>query len=111
MDKNVITITDAEFEIEVLQAQKPVLIYFWATWCGPCKLMSPLLDTTASNYSDRLKIVKMEIDPNPQTVKKYQVEGVPALRLVKDGQLLASVEGVLGKEKLLNVLDEHLQKI
>lgn len=109
MNKNVITITDAEFETEVLQAERPVLIYFWATWCGPCKLMSPLLDSTSVNYSDRLKIVKMEVDPNPETVKKYQVEGVPALRLVKDGQLLESTEGVLGKEKLLNILDKHLE--
>jgi len=109
MNKNVTTITDAEFDTEVIQASQFVLVYFWANWCGPCKLMSPLLDATARNYSDHLKIVKMEVDPNPETVKKYQVEGVPALRLVKAGELLVSIEGVIGKEKLINILEQHLK--
>lgn len=108
MNKGVITITDAEFETEVLQAEQPVLVYFWASWCGPCKLMSPVINLAATTYSDRLKVVKMEIDPNPVTVKQYQVEGVPALRLVKGDQLLESTEGVINKEKLLSLLDQHL---
>jgi thioredoxin 1 len=108
MNKGVITITDAEFETEVLQADQPVLVYFWASWCGPCKLMSPVINLAATTYSDRLKVVKMEIDPNPVTVKQYQVEGVPALRLFKGYQLLESTEGVINKEKLLSLLDQHL---
>lgn len=108
MNKGVITITDAEFETEVLQAEQPVLVYFWASWCGPCQLMSPVMNLAAATYSDRLKVVKMEIDPNPVTVKQYQVEGVPALRLVKGDQLLESTEGVINKEKLLSLLDQHL---
>jgi thioredoxin 1 len=108
MNKGVITITDAEFETEVLQAEQPVLLYFWASWCGPCQLMSPLINQAANTYSDRLKIVKMEVDPNPKAVKQYQVEGVPALRLVQGDKLLTSVEGVIGKEKLLQILDENL---
>ena len=108
MNKSVITITDAEFETEVLQADQPVLVYFWASWCGPCQLMSPVMNLAAATYSDRLKVVKMEIDPNPITVKQYQVEGVPALRLVKGDQLLESTEGVINKEKLLSLLDQHL---
>ncbi len=109
MNKGVITITDAEFETEVLQADQPVLVYFWASWCGPCQLMSPVMNLAAATYSDRLKVVKMEVDPNPVTVKQYQVEGVPALRLVKGDQLLESTEGVINKEKLLSLLDQHLK--
>ncbi len=108
MSKGVITITDTEFETEVLQAEQPVLVYFWASWCGPCRLMSPAVDRAAKTYEDRLKIVKMEIDPNPLTVKQFQVEGVPALRLIQGGKLLASSEGAIGKEKLLSFLDTHL---
>ncbi|OUL23497.1 thioredoxin family protein [Nostoc sp. 106C] len=108
MSKGVITITDAEFETEVLKADLPVLVYFWASWCGPCQLMSPLINYAASTYSDRLKVVKIEIDPNPLTVKQYQVEGVPAIRLIKGQELLVSSEGVIGKDKLLSLLDTHL---
>ncbi|BAY67963.1 thioredoxin family protein [Anabaena sp. FACHB-709] len=108
MSKGVITITDAEFESEVLKAEQPVLVYFWASWCGPCQLMSPLINLAANTYSDRLKVVKLEIDPNPTTVKKYKVEGVPALRLVKGEQILDSTEGVISKDKLLSFLDTHL---
>jgi thioredoxin 1 len=109
MSKGVTTITDAEFETEVLTADLPVLVYFWASWCGPCQLMSPVINSAATAYSDRLKIVKMEIDPNPLTVKQYQVEGVPALRLIKGNQLLESIEGVINKVKLLSILDQHLK--
>jgi thioredoxin 1 len=109
MSKGVITITDAEFETEVLQAQQPVLVYFWASWCGPCQLMSPLVSSIATNYGDRLKVVKMEVDPNPNTVKQYQVEGVPALRLIQGNELLASTEGVISKDKLLQFLENHIK--
>ncbi|HLO87175.1 MAG TPA: thioredoxin family protein [Nostocaceae cyanobacterium] len=108
MSEGVITITDAEFETEVLNAKQPVLVYFWASWCGPCRLMSPVINLAATTYSDRLKVVKMEVDPNPLTVKQYQVEGVPALRLIKDNQVLTSAEGVIGKDKLLSLLNQHL---
>ena len=108
MSSSVVTITDAEFETEVLRANKPVLIYFWASWCGPCQLMSPLVNSAATTYSDRLKVVKIEVDPNPVAVKQYQVEGVPALRLLQGDKLLASAEGVISKDKLLSLLDSHL---
>ena len=108
MSKGVISITDAEFETEVLQAEFPVLVYFWASWCGPCKLMSPAINLAADTYGDRLKVVKMEVDPNPVTVKQYGVEGVPALRLLQGGKLLASKEGAIGKDKLLSFLDTNL---
>ena len=108
MSEGVITINDSQFETEVLQAEQPVLLYFWAAWCGPCQLMSPLLNVAATKYGDRLKIVKMEVDPNPVTVKHYQVEGVPAFRLVQGETLLASTEGAIGKQKLLDFLETHL---
>ncbi|MBW4622871.1 MAG: thioredoxin [Cyanosarcina radialis HA8281-LM2] len=103
-----IAITDNQFETEVLQADRPVLVYFWAGWCGPCRLVSPSVDWAATNYSDRLKVVKMEVDPNPETVNNYQVEGVPALRLVKAGEVLASWEGAITKDKLAKMVEKHL---
>ena len=109
MNESVITITDTEFEKEVLEADLPVLVYFWASWCGPCQLMSPLLKLVANTYGDRLKIVKIEVDPNPKTVKQYGVEGVPALRLIKGDKLLVSTEGVIGQGRLLSLLDQHLK--
>ena len=108
MSKGVIEIKDKDFEQEVLQAERPVLVYFWASWCGPCKLMSPAISAAADKYSDNLKIVKMEVDPNPVSVKEYQVEGVPALRLFQGDQLLASSEGVVNEDKLMSFLDNHL---
>ncbi|WP_088241538.1 thioredoxin family protein [Calothrix rhizosoleniae] len=110
MSKGVINISDDEFETEVLKSEQPVLVYFWASWCGPCQLMAPLINATANNYSDRLKIVKMEVDPNQLSVKKYKVEGVPAFRLFQGENLLGSAEGAIGKEKLLSFIDTHLKK-
>ena len=105
---SVTAITDTEFETEVLKVEQPVLVYFWASWCGPCKLMSPLLDWAATTYGDRLKIVKMEVDPNPGTVKQYKIEGVPALRLFQGNKVLQSSEGVIGKQQLTSLLDTHI---
>ncbi len=105
---SVISITDAEFETEVLKAEQPVLVYFWASWCGPCRLVSPSIDWAAKTYSDRLKVIKMEIDPNPATVKQYRVEGVPALLLFKAGELAQSHEGAIGKQKLESMLEASL---
>ncbi|HLO49466.1 MAG TPA: thioredoxin family protein [Kamptonema sp.] len=109
MSSSVLVISDAQFETEVLKAEQPVLAYFWAPWCGPCKLVSPSVEWVASNYSDRLKVVKMEIDPNPITVRQYKVEGVPALRLFKGSDVVAVYEGAITKQKLASLLEEHLQ--
>lgn len=105
---NAIQIADKEFETEVVKADRPVLIYFWASWCGPCRLMSPAIDWVAENYSDRLKVVKIEVDPNPATVKLYKVEGVPALRLISGTEVLAASEGALSKQKIADMLDQYL---
>jgi thioredoxin 1 len=105
---NVLTITDPDFASEVLNATQPVLIYFWASWCGPCRLMSPSVDWAATEYGDRLKVVKMEVDPNPEAVSKYQVEGVPALRLIQSGSVIAASEGALNKQKIESFLTENM---
>jgi thioredoxin 1 len=102
------TISDRDFSTEVLHTDQLVLVYFWANWCGPCRLMSPILDKLAADYGDRLKIVKMEVDPNPESVANYQVEGVPAFRLFKAGKLVESAEGAISKQKLQSLIDDQL---
>ena len=108
MSSNVIVITDSDFEAEVLKSDKTVLTYFWASWCGPCKLVAPSVEKVATEYSDRLKVVKMDVDPNPDTVKLYKVEGIPALRLFRGEKLLLSHEGSITKTKLDQMLEPHL---
>jgi thioredoxin 1 len=108
MSSTPLTITDQDFSTEVLSANQPVLVYFWASWCGPCRLMSPILNQLAGDYGDRLKIVKMEVDPNPETVSKYQVEGVPAFRVFKTGEMVESSEGAISKQKLQSLIESHL---
>jgi thioredoxin 1 len=105
---SVTVINDAQFEQEVLQADLPVLVYLWAAWCGPCRLVSPSIDWIAANYRDRVKVVKMEVDPNPTTVKTYKVEGVPAIRLFKGDDVIYSFEGAITKDKLTAMLDGNL---
>jgi thioredoxin 1 len=108
MSNNVIILQDPEFEAEVLQSDKPVLLYFWATWCGPCKLVAPSVEVVAQEYGDRLKVVKMEVDPNPETRTVYKVEGVPALRLIKNQQVIQSYEGAITKQQLLDWVEKGL---
>lgn len=103
-----ISISDTQLASEVAQAEKPVLLYFWADWCGPCRLVSPAIDWAAQEYSDRLKIFKLEVDPNPEAVKTYQVEGVPALRLLKGNEIIWSHEGAISKPKLQSQLESYL---
>lgn len=105
---NVIEIADEQFDSEVFNLDKPVLVYFWADWCGPCRLVSPAIASIADSYSDRLKVIKMEVDPNPQSVAKCKVEGLPAIRLFKNDQIVVNHEGALGKQQLLNMIDNHL---
>jgi thioredoxin 1 len=101
-------ITDAEFSAEVLQADQPVLVYFWAPWCGPCRLMAPMMDSVAADYGDRLKVIKMEVDPNPASVKTYKVDGVPAFRLFHAGEVVAFLEGAIPKNKVEEFLTSNM---
>lgn len=101
-------ITDAEFSAEVLQAKQPVLVYFWAPWCGPCRLMAPMMEAVAADYGDRLKVIKIEVDPNPTSVKTYKVDGVPAFRLFQAGEMVASLEGAIPKQQVKAFLTDHM---
>lgn len=108
MSNNVLVIQDSEFETEVLKAEKPVLVYFYADWCGPCRLVSPSIAAIATLYSEGLKVVKLEVDTHPESVKLCKVEGVPALRLFKNQQLIKSHEGAIPKPKLIDWIEEDL---
>jgi thioredoxin 1 len=105
---NVIEINDQKFDGEVFNSDKPVLAYFWADWCGPCRLVSPSISWAADTYRDRLKVVKLEIDSSPESVAKCKVEGVPALRLFKDDEIISTHEGAIGKQQLQDMLDNNL---
>jgi thioredoxin 1 len=103
MEHNVSSITDEQFGAEVVDASGPVVVYFWASWCGPCRLMSPIVDWVAKTYPS-LKVVKMEVDSNPQAVNKCNVQGVPALALFSAGEPIKSIEGAVNKQQLSEML-------
>ena len=108
MAEHIVHISDESFEEEVLQSERPVLIDYWAEWCGPCKMIAPVLDEIANEYSDRLKVVKLNIDDNPQTPPKYGIRGIPTLMVFKNGQVEATKVGAVSKAQLTAFLDENL---
>jgi len=102
------SVTDADFEALVLQSDLPVLVDFWAPWCGPCKMIAPVLDALAAEYAGRVRIVKLDIDQNPNTALAYQVRSIPLLLLFKDGQIAARQIGATGQAQLRQMLEQYL---
>ncbi|AVE06091.1 thioredoxin TrxA [Pseudomonas sp. R11F] len=101
-------VTDATFEAEVLKAQGPVLVDYWAEWCGPCKMIAPVLDDIATTYEGKLTIAKLNIDDNQETPAKHGVRGIPTLMLFKDGEVAATKVGALSKSQLQAFLDANI---
>jgi thioredoxin 1 len=108
MSKNIHYVTDETFATEVLQAQQPVLVDYWAEWCGPCKMIAPILDEIAEQYAGRLKVAKLNIDDNQATPASYGVRGIPTLMLFKNGNIEATQVGAVSKSKLAAFIDSHL---
>jgi len=105
---HIVHTTDATFAQDVLKSDKPVLLDFWAEWCGPCKAIAPILDEIASEYGDRIKIAKIDIDKNPQTPPKFGIRGIPTLILFKNGTVEAQKVGAVSKSQLAAFLDSNL---
>jgi thioredoxin 1 len=105
---NTLTFTDAAFEADVLKSDKPVLVDFWAEWCGPCRMMTPTIDAIATDYEGKAKIGKLNVDENGQTAMRFQIRGIPALLLFKDGKIVDQRVGAVGKSDLQKMLDAHV---
>lgn len=108
MSELIQNVSDASFEAEVLQAEGPVLVDYWAAWCGPCKMIAPLLDEAAKQYEGRVTIAKLNVDENPDTAAKFGVRGIPTLMLFKDGKPAATKVGAMSKSQLAAFLDESI---
>jgi thioredoxin 1 len=106
--QNVETFTDNNFNESVLQSGKPVLVDFWAEWCGPCKRLGPTIDALATEYAGKVTIGKLNVDENPNTAIKFQIRGIPAVMLFKGGQIVESVVGLAPKDEFKKVLDKHV---
>ncbi|MFM7432797.1 MAG: thioredoxin TrxA [Gammaproteobacteria bacterium] len=105
---HIINTSDATFANDVLKSEKPVLLDFWAEWCGPCKMIAPILDELAGVYADRVHIAKLNIDENPQTPPKFGIRGIPTLILFKNGTVEAQKVGAVSRSQLAAFLDSHL---
>lgn len=108
MSNDTKVITDASFEADVLKSDKPVLVDFWAVWCGPCKMLSPLVDAVATEYADKLVVAKMNVDENPQTPQKFGIRGIPTLLLFKNGELAAQKVGAMSRAQLKAFIDANV---
>jgi len=101
-------VTDATFEADVLQSQTPILVDYWAEWCGPCKMIAPILDEVSSTYEGKLRVAKMNVDENRDIPAKFGIRGIPTLMLFKDGQLAATKVGAMSKAQMTAFIDQQL---
>jgi thioredoxin 1 len=101
-------VSDSSFEQDVLKSDKPVLVDYWAEWCGPCKMIAPILDEVSASYKDKLQIAKMNVDENREVPAKFGIRGIPTLMLFKGGQLAATKVGAMSKAQLTQFLDQQL---
>ena len=108
MSEQIVHVTDDSFESDVLKSDQPVLIDYWAEWCGPCKMIAPVLDEIAGDYAGRLKVAKLNIDDNPNTPPRYGIRGIPTLMLFKDGEVEATKVGAVSKSQLVAFIDSNI---
>ena len=108
MSEKIVHVSDDDFENEVLQSSAPVLVDYWAEWCGPCKMIAPVLDEIAAEYDGRVKVAKLNIDDNPNTPPRYGIRGIPTLMLFKDGEVEATKVGAVSKSQLTAFIDSNL---
>lgn len=108
MSDHITSVTDASFEKEVLKSEQPVIVDYWAEWCGPCKMVAPILEEIATEYEGRIKICKLNIDENPSTPPQYGIRGIPTLMLFKNGKVEATKVGALSKSQLTAFIDNNL---
>jgi thioredoxin 1 len=108
MAENIVTVTDSSFEQDVLKSDLPVLVDFWAEWCGPCKMIAPTLEAIARDYNGKLRVAKVNVDENLATPERYGVRGIPTLLLIKDGQVKDQIVGNSPRDHIERVLQRHL---
>jgi thioredoxin 1 len=108
VSERIVHITDDSFEQEVLQSSNPVLVDYWADWCGPCKMIAPVLDEIAEEYDGRIRVAKLNIDENPNTPPRYGIRGIPTLMLFKEGEVEAIKVGAVSKSQLTAFIDSNL---
>ena len=108
MSESILKLTDAEFENQVIKSEKPILVDYWAEWCGPCKMIAPVLEEVANELSDKIIIGKLNVDENSETPPKYGIRGIPTLMLFKNGEVVGTQVGAISKSDLVNFIENNI---